>query len=163
MTNAEMLRKLRADAVAKGLCQQCRYRPQKPGCKTCQRCLDATAARQDKNRAAGLCACGRPTDGRHKDCAACRKRDRDRWRARKPELIAAGRCLMCKDAAKPGRTLCERHLKTSAERTKRQRDQRRTEGLCARFGCKRRPNGDHTLCVKHRIEMREYVRNRRAA
>lgn len=91
--NSELIKRLRADAVARGLCYTCRCRFPRPGVRNCDECLArgrrfahgpgrkkayARSARYDRNRrerlrVAGLCThCGRrePCDGRTK-CSVC--------------------------------------------------------------------------------------------
>lgn len=62
-TNAQYLKRLRVAAAEKGLCYVCRCRPAKEGCRNCQECIDKAQEGnlriQRKNRAAGLCSCGR--------------------------------------------------------------------------------------------------------
>ncbi len=40
MTNAEVIRKLRIEAVAAGRCQECRCRPARIGFKSCEVCTE---------------------------------------------------------------------------------------------------------------------------
>lgn len=162
MSNAETLRKLRTAAVAAGLCQECRCRPARPGLKSCQHCCDVRKERAAARMAVGLCPCGAEPDGDHAACRACREADRKRWARKRPQLLEAGRCLTCTAPAKPGRTLCEKHLEIQASKAKRRRARRRAEGLCTVDGCKWRPTGDHVLCIKHRLEMRERYRQDRS-
>lgn len=93
-TNAQQLKRYRADATARGLCYVCRCRFPRPGVKTCDECLERvrkrkatakvrkserprrraqTARRLARLKAAGLCiACGRvpPIDG-YASCSVC--------------------------------------------------------------------------------------------
>jgi hypothetical protein len=52
MGNADLLRRLRADAVARGLCMSCRARQPRAGVKTCDVCLDR---KRDRKRDFGNC------------------------------------------------------------------------------------------------------------
>lgn len=62
-TNAQYLKRLRVAAAEKGLCYVCRCRPAKEGYRNCQECIDkgqeGKMRLQRRNRAAGLCSCGR--------------------------------------------------------------------------------------------------------
>jgi hypothetical protein len=66
--NADLLRRLRADAVARGLCMSCRARQPRAGVKTCNVCLDrrkdAVLALEEGTRAA------RPRGPRYTDVGA---------------------------------------------------------------------------------------------
>lgn len=107
MSNAEALRALRADAVARGLCQECRCRSPRDGVKTCDVCLQRAKDRVEERRLRGKCDCGRrPVRGK----AACRRciddripRDARRYAKR----VNAGVCPRCNKAPPaPNRKQC---------------------------------------------------------
>lgn len=91
--NAETLKRLRANAAARGLCYMCRCRFPRPGVRNCDECLrrvyerrkfgkgleaqrrhgrKRNARRSSERKVAGLCRCGRrpPLSG-YASCSVC--------------------------------------------------------------------------------------------
>ncbi len=127
--NSEVLKRLRIAAVAAGLCQTCRCRPQKPGRKTCQSCLDATNQREAQRVARGLCRCGR-NPGRYASCSRCRDTIRAGTKRLHAHKIEIGECLYCKLQARPNRRTCAEcgaHQSARKRRKYRQRAESATE------------------------------------
>lgn len=157
--NAERLRELRAKAVAEGRCQQCRARPAKPRCVTCQHCLDARKDRKKRNVSSGLCKCGRaPAEGTLA-CASCTEIASKRDQRRRARNIADGVCTTARShgPVTPGTVVCEacrvRALGYSATNYR----QRVDLGLCAYIGCKR--NATSALwCPEHHEKTKAYHR-----
>lgn len=117
-TNAAMLRALRVDAVARGDCLTCRARPAKPGCKTCQACLDYKTTKKKRNVARGKCACGRKRVRGLKKCQRCRDRINAKTAAKIARLKAAKLCIACRQPAQEGRNHCAVHLAKNAEKAR---------------------------------------------
>jgi hypothetical protein len=114
--NADMLRRLRADAVVQGFCMTCRVRRPRPGIKTCDVCLDRRKNAVRARRARGRCKCGAILRDRFRLCRRCRKARRAKDRRRQQRLIAAGRCLRHGNVpAVPGHVYCALCLDKLAE------------------------------------------------
>lgn len=129
-SNAKTLRRLREQAVAAGLCQQCRCRPQKPGCKTCEHCLEQRRERVSAYRAVGLCKCGRQPRAGLTFCDVCLERHSAWERRYRREHKANGVCTMCAHPAEPGRTMCARHLESTVKRVAEVQRAYSDAGLC---------------------------------
>ena len=95
-SNAEMLRRLRADAVARGLCYQCRHRPAKPGTRYCAECIKR-AADYAKSIAYKKCqSCGVDVSARNRlQCSACERKDIERNLRVSMERVQRGMCGRC--------------------------------------------------------------------
>lgn len=130
MTNAELLRRLRAEAKAKGMCGTCRARPAEAGHLTCGECLRRPRACEQKNRAAGKCLCGGELVGGFRRCKRCRDRAAKQQRRLAEARRAAGVCVhaLCAEPPVLGRVRCAEHLAQEAARAKRQHDVRRARG-----------------------------------
>lgn len=111
-----MLRRLRADAVARGFCMTCRIRRPRPGVKTCDVCLDHGKAVVQARRARGGCSrCGAVLRDRFKLCRRCRKAKRAMDQRRIHRLIAAGQCIQHGSVpAAPGHVRCASCLDKNA-------------------------------------------------
>lgn len=112
MTNAEMIKRLRVQAAARGDCYTCRCRPAKPGRRNCQQCLDDVRGRRELLRAArrdqGRCIhCGVDAGGAWA-CEQHRGRH-NKWQAKRyHDRKEAGLCTRpgCKKLARAGKILC---------------------------------------------------------
>lgn len=155
MTNAEQLRKYREGAVAAGLCQECRCRPQKSGCVSCVECMDKRKERRSAYVFVGLCRCGKdPIDG-ISVCEQCRNNRVARDKRARTQLKDRGLCTTCRSSpAESGHTLCAEHLLRSRERARVTRIAKLKAGLCAASGCQDRLYADHTMCAGHLLQMR---------
>jgi hypothetical protein len=164
--NAENLRRYRAEAVAAGLCQQCRCRPQKPGRKTCVECLARGQRNKPKliakRRAAGLCKCGAKPPRGYRICDACRAKDAARKKARIDRKIAEGLCRRCcREPALLGRMHCADCREKYKAANLAVYHRRKQAGLC---GCGGMPARGFKSCVKCREYQRQYAaKHRRAA
>jgi hypothetical protein len=108
MGNADLLRRLRADAVARGLCMTCRIRRPRAGVKTCDVCLGHGKKVVQLRRARGGCSrCGAVLRDRFKLCRRCRKARRAVDQRRQQRLISAGQCIQHGGVpAVPGHVKC---------------------------------------------------------
>jgi hypothetical protein len=134
-TNAERLRRLRAEAVAKGLCYTCRCRPVRPGTRYCESCYanvkkNQTAA-YTKRKRDGLCpTCGGAKDRGKIRCADCNEAERRLARARNDARYAAGICAYCENPRAFDRRSCDACLAAAKARTSAWRDRMMaTKGL----------------------------------
>ena len=142
-TNAERLRRLRAEAVAAGLCLECRKRRPRTGVKTCDVCIERSAQRDERYRAAGLCVCGRRPRKGLKMCALCRGHGSSSQRRVRRRKRAEGTCTHhgCNAPAMLDRTMCGVHLALNAQRTEDLHAERLAQGLCIMCGV---PNPEAT-------------------
>lgn len=109
MTNAERLKKLRAEAVANGFCYVCRCRRPRPGVKTCDECL-----KRGKEYQAGPGIVGRRRRGARAARRVWAKRSLD------------GLCIRCgKITAVEYYASCAKCLDEIANMQKARRDARR--------------------------------------
>lgn len=118
-TNAQMIKRLRADAEARGDCYECRARPAKGlvgdrYVKRCQTCLDRNNRKKYRLcTTKGRCReCGRKLYSRcrFKRCKACRERTRSRVRRREQRRIEAGLCCLCGEPRDPkSKRWCTKH------------------------------------------------------
>jgi len=121
-TNAERLRRLRADAVSNGKCQQCRLRPAKPGCVTCIECLDDNAARKEKNIKKRRCPCGKKRVRGKLYCVTCAANRSQRSKERREALLIARLCIQCQlRPAMTRRKRCHECLALECARTRKVR------------------------------------------
>lgn len=105
-SNADMLRRLRLAAVARGDCYQCRCRPVKPGRRYCQECLDRTGAYLASIRYRKCQTCGKPWR-KTLLCPDCTAKNAKRVRAHWDERIASGLCGACgKSPLVAEKTMC---------------------------------------------------------
>ncbi len=105
MTNAEDIKRRRAEAKLRGDCSTCMSRPAKLGRLTCQSCLDATKAAKVELRAESRCdRCRRATGGTVR-CSPCSAAMHRRYTDRKK---AAGKCVRpgCHWPSVPGLVHC---------------------------------------------------------
>ncbi len=130
MSNAEYQRHLRAEAVARGLCLECRKRTPPAGVKTCDTCRERRYARSADRRARGLCECGRAPDPGLKSCAACRESIAARRILERAVRRSQGLCSACSEPALPGLASCERHLRRVAGNVRRLYRERLAKGNC---------------------------------
>jgi hypothetical protein len=163
-TNAEILRRLRAEAVARGDCMECRGRPAIAGRKHCRTCLDRQAARKARNRAEGRCACGRPTRHGRTACVACANSQ-----ARSGQRILErrrnnGLCMRCGAwPALTDQTMCAVCSANNRVRSQKLTATRRDLGVCRECGKhppwdKPGPNGKRALCRRCTMKMRKRKR-----
>jgi hypothetical protein len=105
---ADLIRRLRADAVASGLCMTCRIRQPRPGVRTCDVCLGHGKKVVQSRRARGGCSrCGAVLHDRFKLCRRCRKARRAVDQRRQLRLIAMGQCIQHGGVpAVPGHVRC---------------------------------------------------------
>lgn len=86
MPQADYLRRLRADAVKRGLCYVCRCRAPRPGLKCCDECIARSGGRKTNLRRKRRCLdCGRARDSKRMRCARClklRQAQSRRWRVK---------------------------------------------------------------------------------
>ena len=162
-TNAETIRRLRAEAALRGDCYVCRCRPAKPGRRNCQVCIDrsnaASAAAEATWRKTGKCVrCGDRRLRGYLHCAACNAKRIARARAK----VERGTCARCGKAQAPGHTLCEPCLAAMSVRAKERRADLIARGLCSVDGCGANLESA-SLCFGHLMRMRRYHRARRAA
>jgi hypothetical protein len=99
-SNAEMLRRHRAEARAKGICATCRARPAKLPCSSCQDCIDRTKASKAKLRKQGQCI----TCGERSTTVQCLRCMRERRERQLDLCLANGKCARCRrwPATRPG-------------------------------------------------------------
>ena len=158
--NAESLRRLRAAARAAGLCAECRCRPAKVGCTTCQHCLDKHKERDAAYLAAGLCACGRQRVSATM-CAGCLAASNAvRARAQKANVLA-GKCSCGRaraDSRKRCAPCCESIKRTQAKR----REAQLAAGLCTCGACPRPASANSPLCDVHLVKQRGYYERHKA-
>lgn len=103
-TNAQMLKRLRVDAVARGLCYMCRCRFPKPGRRICEDC---------KGRSE------RWKNGTKKGIAARRMYNKKRAARRAAERRLAGLCVQCgRRPLIPGYARCSVCLDSRAARAR---------------------------------------------
>lgn len=159
--NAETLKRLRAEAAAKGRCYVCRCRPQKPGAKTCVECLARVAARKVKCVADGLCPCGKPRGkGLTYYCRRCAARNSKGNLRRADRLIAKGLCRHCGTApANHGLKHCQRCIDKAAGYYATYAQRNREAGLCR---CGGELDGGFKQCTGCRAYARAYYRAKRA-
>ena len=149
LTNAENLRRLRQEAVAKGLCYQCRCRPVKPSTRYCVECVannrDYDNRRRKQRARSGLCTeCGTIlVDTKYKRCDACNREDSEALARR----ILSGKCASCRNDQVPGHTLCQECLDYQKAYEKQRREKRRAAGLCPICASRRaKPVPGRTMC-----------------
>lgn len=158
--NAELIRRLRAEAVARGDCLECRCRPAATGRRTCTVCLEKHAERKKAYTAVGLCRCGRRPVTGLTTCAGCTERRdesiaRRYWKRRLRGLCAA---FGCARPARPGRACCESCAAAAVVRAVEWQAQNVLDGLCA--VC-RRPNPEPKWrCAECRADLAAYAANR---
>lgn len=158
-SNAAYIRRLRAEAVAKGLCQQCRMRQAKQDCVTCQHCLDANRDRRLAYRGVDLCNCGRkPTPGLV-TCKWCRERVAVWGVEHREQRVVKGICLMCPDAAATDRKLCLKHLASRSAAALERRRSFIAIGICGQ--CQQADLESETLCIGCLGKMRRYEQRRK--
>lgn len=136
MGNAALLRKLRQEAVAQGLCGTCQIYAPRSGLKICDSCLAWGKAKRQEYRAAGRCICGRTiADLGFKQCRKCRRRRRAQDARYKQRLIAEGRCLRHRYVpVMPGHLHCGPCLEAMAQRS-RERERERNGGYVKARRC----------------------------
>ncbi len=121
MTNAEIIRGLRAKAVAEGRCQTCRCRPALPSVKWCRVCADrskqARIARNKRRKGKDCTRCGASVGRMGRSaCQACADKEAKHALARGKRKRAAGVCANCKSTVVPGRSRCQIHLDAERDR-----------------------------------------------
>lgn len=144
-TNAERLRRLRADARANGMCGECRARKAKPGRSTCVVCLERQAVRVEKHPGYGLCRCGAMPVIGMASCQKCLDRGSDRDRRRRRVKQATGECMTCSHDRAPNRSQCMQCLAKSAHKQKALRARAIAAGFCG--SCRRLPLWLGHLCM----------------
>ncbi len=153
--NADIVRKLRADAVARGLCMTCRIRRPREGVKTCDVCLGGKKDIIQAHRARGRCRCGASIAGRRfRQCSRCRRADRLSYRRRRDRLSAVGMCLIHPSVPVAlGHTRCSSCLDKMAERARaRERAQKvATGGSVELRRCSACGSTEHNLSRHERI------------
>lgn len=159
-TNAQRLRRLRADAVEQGRCSVCRLRTPKLGNKVCDFCVGQSADRAQVYRAQGLCGCGNKRAGKLKTCTTCTTTKRKAGRKAVAKAIAHGKCPACRlRKPKRGCVTCASCIKRINKLgAKRRRKAMRAE-LCF-CGNPRRP--DHKMCWRHVLYFQLYSARRRS-
>lgn len=96
MSNAERLRVLRADAVARGLCFTCRCRAVRAGTRYCDVCIQRAADYKASIAYVKCETCGADVRGRGTlACDACTAKDTARATARRADFLARGLCGSC--------------------------------------------------------------------
>ncbi len=77
----------KAAKLASGLCQNCGEGRVVTGMKRCQKCIDEAKARYEALKAQGICVTCKKNKvdvpGQDTICAACRKKSRDRYLAKR--------------------------------------------------------------------------------
>lgn len=139
MGNADLLQRLRVDAVARGLCMSCRVRQPRAGVKTCDVCLDRRKNAVRVRHAQGRCKCGATLRNRRfKQCPQCRKaararerRPADLIRQLRADAVASGLCMTCRvRRPRPGVKTCDVCLGHGKKVVR----SRRARGGCSRCG-----------------------------
>jgi hypothetical protein len=107
-TNAETLRRARAEAVARGKCYTCRLRDVRPGTRYCDACIKRTADYKVKIAYKKCTRCGAELHGRDALlCTACMHKGTARNRRASDALVAAGICGRCgMQPVAPGHRQC---------------------------------------------------------
>lgn len=131
--NAQTLKRLRAEAVAQGLCFVCRCRPVKPFTRYCLECLERSRTQKrkttKKRRNRRLCtACGGPRPRGQRRCDRCNEIEAARERDRLGRRYREGICARCEAARLPDRTMCAMcldGLRTRAQGDRGERSGRR--------------------------------------
>jgi hypothetical protein len=118
-TNAQKLKRYRDAAVAKGLCYVCRCRPQRPGTRYCEPCIEKAAIARIKTYheriARAECGgCGEPSSDDHAFCDGCRAQQHDLNTARYAARRAAGLCVKCGETS-GDKCLCDRCAESHGE------------------------------------------------
>lgn len=131
-SNAAYLKRLRAAAVARGLCYVCRCRVPRPGVRTCDDCLER--GRRDKSKGAGL-----ESRRRHGRASNARRR---------AKRAALGLCRCGRWQRLAGYAACSVCLDYTAEATRR--------SLRERNGSTREPSC--TVCGKTGHNKRRHAR-----
>lgn len=118
--NAAKLKRLREKARAAGDCYVCRARPAKPGCFTCQHCIDLAKTRSRTLAAAGKCRnCGEASGGTHL-CQGCQYARRRVEESINWSEWAIGNCKEChREREQLDRIFCNRCLVRAAEGQRR--------------------------------------------
>lgn len=159
MTNAEKLRALRAEAIARGDCYVCRCRPAKLGRRNCQHCIDR--ARESRLKAAeawrraGLCPhCGKkPSPGRV-HCDVHRLKANERNARKYHDAIERGLCTRCKRRLAVDRIHCVKCAAEWSAYVKARRERLITEGRCTICG---KDATDGRMCHEHAEAQRRAV------
>lgn len=143
-TNAERLRRLRAVAVAKGLCYVCRCRAVRTGTRYCEDCIVSANTRRGETYAdrvaRGVCpGCGgEPLPGLVL-CVRHHARSLESRQRVYRRRVAAGLCAACGDCAPEcGKKFCRPCLDGYAELMARREIDLFIAGRCQRCGRKKR-------------------------
>lgn len=123
-SNAETLRRLRAKAVASGLCYTCRARPVRGDSRYCAECF--RRGRDYKSSIAYKKCLSCCTDIVSSDragllCRPCQDKYNHGQASHRLSLVDAGLCYRCGNPAEPDRTQCAKHLRESAKREREAR------------------------------------------
>lgn len=107
-TNAETLRRLRADAANRGKCFTCRYREVRPGTRYCEECIQRAAAYKESIAYRKCQQCGVDVSKRGTlECAECTSKSSAWHRRRADARVANGQCARCGALpVKPGHRTC---------------------------------------------------------
>lgn len=136
------LKQLRIEALAKGLCYECRCRPIKSiGIKRCVECLARVHERRRRrirNRPRGECSlCTRPNLRGLTVCAHHKQQKSTSQKRNLNKRKARGQCVRCNEQARPGKTMCEQCAAAWVAELMRRGDARVADGRCFHCGHKR--------------------------
>ncbi len=167
--NAEYLKKLRAEAAARGDCYICRCRPATEGRRNCQHCIDLARIKAREmyatNPKKGLCTlCNRPRVRGIRTCEMHREAARARNSSRYYEAVASGRCGSCKKPDASSNALCRACLDRVRVDLDALTARRRAAAKCS---CGRRPQPGYVTCkrclVAQKEASRRWLERKRAA
>lgn len=158
--NAEILKRLRAEAAANGLCYICRCRPVKPSRRSCVECLERGRLTKQRLVAEGRCACGAERGRGSRSCDRCMDRDNARQARYTQRRIDDGLCRRCPAPAKPGCKHCDDCIAKASKYTSNFRRRNRQAGLCP---CGAEPTPGYKSCDHCRAYWKAYQCSREAA
>lgn len=115
--NAILIARLRQEALAKGLCYECRARPRKnDSVKRCQVCLDRQVAKKKAYRNRFRCECSAPAAPGIFRCRRCNDRHRAAEARRIVERKAQRLCIECEyPVERADRVSCDACLRRIAD------------------------------------------------
>ncbi len=155
-TNAETIKRLRAGAVAQGLCYQCRLHPVKPGTRYCPGCLQRSDDYIDSIRYRKCQTCGKDVRKRKRLlCRGCSAKYATYQRVRAAAAVANNLCPRCeKHPSHPDRILCalcldENKDRVAADRRAQGAKPRHVCSICTELGIVGAPN--HNRMTHDRI------------
>lgn len=144
------------DRIAKGLCGSCGA--EDPGGKQCGECKEKSRvraeAKREKNREGGCFGCGNPTDGGTR-CEACKEKAKISRQKSTAKRKANGICVACSEPAKPGTTLCQRHIDERSAVSSARYKKHKELGIC-RFCDSDTETPNESMCAYHKEKYKDY-------